>query len=58
MYTYIYTGKTLREAKKSNLLYNSNGRVNANGLVEVKQIASGDTLYYSKSQFLKLFKLI
>ena len=58
MKKYIYTGKIRNNAKKSDLIYISNGIANVNGLVEIKHIATQDLFYYSKSQFLKIFKSV
>jgi hypothetical protein len=57
MKNYIYTGKVRNNARKSHLIYSSNGIPNVNGFVEVKHIISGELFYYYEDFFKKYFKL-
>ena len=57
MKTYIYTTWTSKEAKRSNLLFYSSGKLNANELVEVQLKGSESIRYYTEDKFNHIFKL-
>lgn len=51
-----YNGKVISATPAKMLLYVSNGKANANGLVLVKHVLTGDIGYYQIHQFNKLFE--